>query len=110
MTAAEQSSGSGHSGRLSIVLDAMGGDFSPKNEVEGALLAVQETKGRFKVILVGVREDIERELLSEAGVAWQDANKKSSQLVLDDAKKLRLFSFLRECKVALRSISPPHPR
>jgi phosphate acyltransferase len=62
MTAAEQSSGSGHSGRLSIVLDAMGGDFSPKNEVEGAVLAVQETKGRFKVILVGVREDIEREL------------------------------------------------
>ena len=48
--------------RLSIVLDAMGGDFSPKNEVEGALMAVRETGGRIKVLLVGVREAIDREL------------------------------------------------
>jgi glycerol-3-phosphate acyltransferase PlsX len=47
---------------LSIVLDAMGGDFSPENEVRGALAAIEETKGRFKVILVGVEQDIRREL------------------------------------------------
>jgi energy-coupling factor transporter ATP-binding protein EcfA2 len=43
--------------------------------------------------------DIERKLLVGAGVAWQDANKKSSQLVLDDAKKRRLFAFLLKSKV-----------
>jgi AAA domain len=43
--------------------------------------------------------DIERKLLSGAGVAWQDANKKSSQLVLDDAKRRRLFAFLLKSTV-----------
>ena len=43
--------------------------------------------------------DIERKLLSGVGVTWHDANKKSSQLVLDDAKKRRLFAFLLESKV-----------
>ncbi len=43
--------------------------------------------------------DIERKLLMGAGVAWQDANKKRSQLVLDDAKKRRLFTFLLKNKV-----------
>lgn len=47
---------------MSIVLDAMGGDFSPENEVRGALAAIEETNGRFKVILVGVEQDIRREL------------------------------------------------
>ncbi len=47
---------------LAIVLDAMGGDFAPKNEVEGALLALQESGGRLKVILVGMRDEIAKEL------------------------------------------------
>ncbi|MDP4200665.1 MAG: phosphate acyltransferase PlsX [Bacteroidota bacterium] len=47
---------------LTIALDAMGGDFSPANEVGGALQAVRERKGRLKVLLVGVREEIELEL------------------------------------------------
>ncbi len=45
------------------------------------------------------KSDIERNLLAGVGVAWQDANKKSSQLVLDDAKKRRLFAFLLGSKV-----------
>jgi energy-coupling factor transporter ATP-binding protein EcfA2 len=45
------------------------------------------------------RLDIERKLLSGTGVAWQDANKKSSQLLLDDAKKRRLFAFLLKSRV-----------
>lgn len=43
--------------------------------------------------------DIERKLLSGAGIAWQDANKKGSQLVLDDAKRRRLFAFLLKSTV-----------
>ena len=45
------------------------------------------------------KSDIERKLLAGAGVGWQDANKKSSQLVLDDSKKRRLFAFLLSSKV-----------
>ena len=45
------------------------------------------------------KSDIERKLLTGAGVAWQDANKKSSQLVLADPKKRRLFAFLLRTKV-----------
>ena len=47
---------------LAIVLDAMGGDFAPKNEVEGALQAITERGGRIRVILVGVRDEIAKEL------------------------------------------------
>ncbi len=47
-----------------IVLDAMGGDFAPANEVAGALLALQENPGAFEVILVGdegrLREELAR--------------------------------------------------
>src|SRR4051794_17209157 len=52
---------------MSIVLDAMGGDYSPKNEVAGALESVALTKGRFKVILVGVEEEIRKELERQGG-------------------------------------------
>ena len=45
------------------------------------------------------KSDIERKLLTGVGVAWQDANKKSSPLVLDDPKKRRLFDFLLTSKV-----------
>ncbi|HEY3875790.1 MAG TPA: phosphate acyltransferase PlsX, partial [Candidatus Kapabacteria bacterium] len=48
--------------RVTIVLDAMGGDFAPKNEVLGAMEAIKETGGRFKVVLAGAREEIEKEL------------------------------------------------
>jgi energy-coupling factor transporter ATP-binding protein EcfA2/SOS-response transcriptional repressor LexA len=45
------------------------------------------------------KSDIEHQLLTGTGVAWQDANKKSSKLVLDDPKKRRLFAFLLSSKV-----------
>ncbi len=40
----------------------MGGDFSPRNEVEGALEAIRIAPDRIRVLLVGVRDDIEKEL------------------------------------------------
>src|SRR5579871_4016656 len=53
---------------LTIALDAMGGDFSPKNEVLGALEAVKARNGKLKILLVGVRSEIEQEL-SRAGAS-----------------------------------------
>jgi phosphate acyltransferase len=52
---------------FTIVLDAMGGDFSPKNEVEGALTALKEASGRFRVVLVGKRAEIELALKTAGG-------------------------------------------
>ncbi|MEI8134741.1 MAG: phosphate acyltransferase PlsX [bacterium] len=47
---------------VTIALDTMGADFSPRNEVQGAIQAIIETNGRFKVQLVGKKEEIEIEL------------------------------------------------
>jgi glycerol-3-phosphate acyltransferase PlsX len=53
---------------IRIALDAMGGDAAPRETVQGAALAVQDAEllriagGPFEVVLVGRREDIEREL------------------------------------------------
>ena len=41
----------------------MGGDFAPAHVVTGALDALEESRGRFSVILVGQKERIEEELL-----------------------------------------------
>lgn len=38
---------------LTIALDTMGADFSPNNEIAGAIEAIQETAGRFHVMLIG---------------------------------------------------------
>ena len=48
--------------RLRIVLDAMGGDFAPANEVAGALEALRQAKNEFEVILVGKEQEIRAEL------------------------------------------------
>jgi len=45
------------------------------------------------------KSDIETLLLSGASVPWQDANKKTNELQLSDAKQRRLFSFLLTSKV-----------
>jgi glycerol-3-phosphate acyltransferase PlsX len=38
---------------MRIALDAMGGDFAPKNNVEGAVLALKEYPELEKLFLVG---------------------------------------------------------
>jgi phosphate acyltransferase len=52
--------GASSSPASTIALDAMGGDFAPREPVQGALMAAAE--GRAKVLLVGRKEEIEREL------------------------------------------------
>jgi phosphate acyltransferase len=47
---------------MKIVLDAMGGDFAPANEVRGAVEAVRQADNRFEVVLVGKEETVGAEL------------------------------------------------
>ncbi len=47
-----------------IVLDTMGADFSPKNEVQGAVLAQKEFGSDIKIILSGDKRMIEAEMKS----------------------------------------------
>jgi glycerol-3-phosphate acyltransferase PlsX len=56
--------------KLKIALDAMGGDYAPENTVAGALEALQETRNRFSVILVG-REDAIKKVLQKHRVSGE---------------------------------------
>ena len=49
-------------GKLRIAIDAMGGDFAPRNEVQGAVEVLRQTGNRFEVVLVGREEAIRSEL------------------------------------------------
>ena len=40
---------------MRIALDAMGGDYAPKNTIEGAVLALKEYPYIEKLFLVGMR-------------------------------------------------------
>lgn len=48
-----------------IALDAMGGDNAPLVTVRGAALALKESKGRFDVLLVGRKDEIEKIIFQE---------------------------------------------
>jgi glycerol-3-phosphate acyltransferase PlsX len=47
---------------MRIALDAMGSDRAPSVEIEGAIGALRELEGEFRIVLVGDRERIEAEL------------------------------------------------
>jgi phosphate acyltransferase len=47
---------------ITIVVDAMGGDFAPAHEVRGAADALAERPGRFSVVLVGQQDRVDAEL------------------------------------------------
>ncbi|NTW50035.1 MAG: phosphate acyltransferase PlsX [Chlorobiales bacterium] len=44
---------------ITIAVDAMGGDYAPKNVVEGVVMALKESGSRFKIALVGQSDKIE---------------------------------------------------
>ncbi len=48
---------------IRIAVDAMGGDFAPKNVIAGTAAVVRETSHRFTVVLVGPENIIRNELL-----------------------------------------------
>src|SRR5450432_1729776 len=49
---------------MKIALDAMGGDFAPKNIIEGAVLALREYPEITKLFLVGDETRIKSELIT----------------------------------------------
>jgi phosphate acyltransferase len=51
--------------QLRIVLDAMGGDFAPAYEVQGAVECLRQVDNRFHVILVGDEKKIAEELAKQ---------------------------------------------
>lgn len=48
--------------KIKIVVDAMGGDFAPLNEVSGAIIAAEENRDTLEIILVGKENLIKEEL------------------------------------------------
>lgn len=51
--------------RLRVVLDAMGGDFAPRNEVAGGVQALRQSNNAFDLIFVGNEDAIRKELARE---------------------------------------------
>jgi glycerol-3-phosphate acyltransferase PlsX len=47
---------------MKIAVDAMGGDFAPQQIVSGAITAARRVKGRFEIVLVGDKVQIQNEL------------------------------------------------
>ncbi len=47
---------------MKIAVDAMGGDFAPQQNVSGAISAARRVKGRFELVLVGDKVQIQNEL------------------------------------------------
>lgn len=52
----------GQAGPIRVAIDAMGGENSPRAEIEGGLAAVREADGALEVVFVGRDEDVTREL------------------------------------------------
>ncbi|HMS64170.1 MAG TPA: phosphate--acyl-ACP acyltransferase, partial [Ignavibacteria bacterium] len=48
--------------KIKIVVDAMGGDFAPLNEVSGAIIAAEEKPETLEIILAGNEKLIKEEL------------------------------------------------
>lgn len=48
--------------KIRVSVDAMGGDFAPGNEIDGALEALSEKKNELEVLLIGKKEVLKEEL------------------------------------------------
>lgn len=55
--------------KVSIVVDAMGGDFAPVNEIAGAIMAVKDKGESLKIILTGKEDVLKKELAKQGGSA-----------------------------------------
>ncbi len=47
---------------MRIAIDAMGGDFAPRQNVSGAISAARRSKGRLELVLIGDKTQIQQEL------------------------------------------------
>ena len=51
--------------KVCIVVDAMGGDFAPVNEIAGAIMACKERGNSLRIILTGRKDVLEKELAKQ---------------------------------------------
>ena len=49
-----------------VVIDAMGGDFAPLNEIQGAIRAIEELSADVEIVLVGREADIRKHVSSSS--------------------------------------------
>lgn len=66
----------------------MGGDYAPRNVVAGAAEALQESGGRFSIILVGQKERVQEELARYSGLESIKAKDGRSACTVADAKEV----------------------
>ncbi len=72
--------------RLRVVLDAMGGDHAPVNEVAGAVQSLRQANNEFEVILVGKEREIRKELGAQGGQGLSCSVVNADEVItMDDA-------------------------
>lgn len=63
--------------KIRIVVDAMGGDFAPLNDVSGAIIAAEEKSGSLEIILAGkenlIREELVKHKVNLKNISVADA-------------------------------------
>ena len=55
---------------ITIALDSMGADFSPHNEIGGALEVLKKSKGRIRILLIGKKELLKKELETQTAGSY----------------------------------------
>ncbi len=86
-----------HTNRITVSLDAMGGDFAPKTTVEGAVLAAQELN--IATILVGNEPMLAEELSSYDHAGLPIAIRHASEIITMDESPLNLIRKKRHSSI-----------
>jgi phosphate acyltransferase len=86
-----------HTNRITVSLDAMGGDFAPKTTVEGAVLAAQELN--IATILVGNEPMLTEELSSYDHAGLPIAIRHASEIITMDESPLNLIRKKRHSSI-----------
>src|SRR5688572_15681771 len=64
---AERESNKDSNNKVSIVVDAMGGDFAPVNEIARAIMACKDRGDELRIILTGKEDILKKELAKQGG-------------------------------------------
>lgn len=71
--------------KVSVVVDAMGGDFAPVNEIAGAIMACKDRGDELKIILTGKKDVLEKELSKQGGSANIEIVHADEVVTMDDS-------------------------
>jgi glycerol-3-phosphate acyltransferase PlsX len=87
---------------ITIALDTMGADFSPRNEIVGAIEVIKETAGRFRVLLVGQKELLEPELQKHSGFSKESIDiLDASEVISMDDEPVQALRQKRQSSIVL---------